>query len=92
MSQGLGITPFYCLAVEASFHDSCTKKLEGVNVTGSRYNTLLLPCVRSQLLQLCGRVFACRSSNLGSIPGWDRVKYFRSTTYGKPLKEYLSKL
>ena len=34
------------------------------------YNTLLLPCGRSSLLQRRGRVFACRSSDLGSIPGW----------------------
>ena len=31
------------------------------------YNTLLLPCGRSLLLQRRGRVFACRSSDLGSI-------------------------
>ena len=33
------------------------------------YNTLLLPFGRSWLLQRRGRVFACRSSVLGSIPG-----------------------
>ena len=27
------------------------------------------------LLQQHGRVFACRSSDLGLIPGWDRLKY-----------------
>ena len=42
--------------------------------------TLLLPCGRSCFLQRHGRVFACRSSDPGSIPGWDRLKYFRSMT------------
>ena len=36
------------------------------------YDTLLLPCGRSRLIQRRGRVFACRSSDLGSIPGWGR--------------------
>ena len=40
------------------------------------YNTLLLPCRRSRLLQRRGRVFACRSSDLGSIPGWGRYNIF----------------
>ena len=44
------------------------------------YNTLLLPCGKGQLLQRRGRVYACRSSNLGSIPSWGRLKYVRSTT------------
>ena len=38
------------------------------------YNTLLLPCDRSRLLQQRGRVFAFRSCGSGSIPtsdGWD---------------------
>ena len=38
------------------------------------YNTLLLPCGRSRLLQRRGRVFAFRSCGPGSIPtsgGWD---------------------
>ena len=38
------------------------------------YNTLLLPCGRSRLLQRRGRVFAFRSCGTGSIPtsgGWD---------------------
>ena len=43
------------------------------------HNTLLLPCGRRWLLQRRGRVFACDSSDIGSIPGWN--KYFRSTTH-----------
>ena len=41
-----------------------------------------VPCGRSRLLQRCGSVFACRSSVLGSIPGWPmgQVKCFRSMT------------
>ena len=45
------------------------------------YNTLLLPCVRSQLLQLHGGVFACRSSNLGSIPSWGMLNIFNLKTH-----------
>ena len=48
---------------------------------GIYINTLLLPRGRSQLLQRRDRVFACRSSNLGSIPSWDRLKYFRYMTF-----------
>ena len=44
------------------------------------YNTLLLPCGRSWVLQLCGRVLACRLSDPGSIPGLDRLIYFCSRT------------
>ena len=44
------------------------------------YNTLLLPCCRRWLLQRRSRVFACRSSDLVSIPDWNRLKYFRSRT------------
>ena len=40
------------------------------------YNTLLLPCGRSWLLQRCGRVLACFSSDLGLIPGWGRSNIF----------------
>ena len=39
-----------------------------------KYNTLLLPCGRSRLLQRRGRVFAFRSCGPGSIPTlgvWD---------------------
>ena len=41
------------------------------NITWVTYNTLLLPCRRSRLLQGHGRVFACSSSDLCSIPAWD---------------------
>ena len=44
--------------------------VEGIGI----YNTLLLPCGRSRLLQRRGRVFAFRSCGPGSIPtsgGWD---------------------
>ena len=40
-------------------------------VTGSWY-TLFLSCGRSLLLQKRGRVIACRSSDLGLMPDWDR--------------------
>ena len=43
-------------------------------------NTLLLSCCRSRLLQPHGRVFVCKSSDLGSIPGQDSLEYFCSTT------------
>ena len=39
---------------------------------GARYITLLLSCGRSQILQRRVRLFAFRSSGLGSIPGLDR--------------------
>ena len=47
-------------------------------VTWSTY-TILLACDRNQLLQLSGRVFNCKSSDLDSIPSWDRYDYFHST-------------
>ena len=38
--------------------------------------TMYTPRDRSQLLQLRGRVFVCRYSNLGSILGWDMFGNF----------------
>ena len=36
---------------------------------------------KSQLLQRHGRVFACRSFDLGSTLGWGRLKYFHRIHY-----------
>ena len=40
------------------------------------YITLLLPCGKSWLLQRPCVVFDCESSDLGSIPSWDRLQKF----------------
>ena len=58
-------------------------KLEGVNVTWSRYilihfySLAVEACFYSDLVEC----FPCISSDLGLIPGWNRLKYFCTVTY-----------
>ena len=52
------------------------------------HNKLLLPCGRSWLLKRPGRVFACRSSDLGSIDGWDRCNIFALGLISLSLRPY----
>ena len=44
--------------------------IEAHIIRPKKYTCLFLPCGRTWLLQGFGSVFACRSSNLGSIPSW----------------------
>ena len=48
------------------------------------YNSLQLPCCRSQLLRCCGRV-SVYTSNLSVIPRWSILDFFISTAIPPPL-------